>query len=96
MDDPQREAYERWIDRLRKIAATGMMCCFVGSILIPETPLTPVLLFGAAACFVLAIALFFEYLIRVLLFRPGRKLPWYQFSLAGMLILTACAAGVCA
>jgi hypothetical protein len=39
---------------------------------------------------------FFEYLIRVLLFRPGRKLPWYQFSLAGMLMLTACMAGACA
>jgi hypothetical protein len=73
-----------------------MFASSVGFFFCGDAGLMIIPLVGAISFFVLGIALFFEYLIRVLFFRPGRKLPWYQFSLAGMLILTACVAVVCA
>lgn len=96
MDNSKRETYEKWIDRLRKFVAFGIVICFIGCFFPERSNPRGITLIAAIAFFYLGIALFFEYLIRVLLFRPGRKLPWYQFSLSGMLILTACIAAVCA
>ena len=96
MNSAKREAYEKWIDRLRKIVAIGMGVCFVAFVFTNGRPAAIGPLIGACSCVILTIALAFEYLIRVLFFRPGRTLPWYQFSLSGMLILTTCVALVCA
>jgi hypothetical protein len=96
MDNSKRETYEKWIDRLRQFVAYGILVSFVGFFFPDDSYPRAITLFVVITFFILGIALFFEYLIRVLLFRPGRKLPWYQFSLSGMLILTACVAAVCA
>jgi hypothetical protein len=95
MDNSKREAYEKWIDRIRKLIISGMLVCFVGIALSEESILGDIMGVGAISFCVLGIALVFEYLIRLLLFRSGRKMAWYQFSLSGMLIFTACVAAVC-
>jgi hypothetical protein len=96
MNDFNRETYELWIDRLRRIAAIGMVSGFVGLLIGQGSPIGVLGAIMAGTCNLLGIALCFEYLIRVWLFRPERNLPWYQFSIAGMLIATTCVAAVCA
>ena len=51
---------------------------------------------GVLACVVAAIGLAVEYLIRAWIQRPSRKLAPYQFTLAGMFILTTAVAVICA
>lgn len=96
MPAPPREAYEKWIDRLRAGVAIAMVCCGLGFMFAKNSSAMFYPAIGALSCVLLAIALAIEYLIRVLYFRPSRKLPWYQFSISGILILTAGVAAVCA
>jgi hypothetical protein len=100
VNETKREAYERWIDRLRKSVPIAMMAFGIVFVICANTQTAPSLMMfssiGVLACIALTIALIIEYLIRILFFRPGRKLPWYQFSLSGMLILTTCVAAACA
>ena len=51
---------------------------------------------GTLACVVAAVVLAVEYLIRAWIQRPNRKLAPYQFTLAGMFILTTGVAVICA
>jgi hypothetical protein len=96
MGDSKRENYEKWINRIRLFVAYGILCCAAGLFTKEDSYPRTIILLAGLAFLVLGIALFFEYLIRVIFFRPGRKLPWYQFSIAGMLIATTCVAAVCA
>ncbi len=95
-----RDAYERTIERLRKIAAGGAAICGVSTFLSANGFGTGwmVIAFGIGFfCFLaLAVVLVFEYLIRFLFFRPERKMRWYQFSLAELLMAMTCVAAVCA
>jgi hypothetical protein len=96
MGESKRENYEKWINRLRQIAAYGVLSSAAGLFIQGDSLPGMIILLGGLVFLVLGIALFFEYLIRVIFFRPGRKLPWYQFSIAGMLMVTTCVAAACA
>lgn len=96
MNNSKYEAYERWIDRMRRYVAIGMGVCFVFFLFTNGSRAAIGPLIGVSVCIFLTVVLVIEYLIRLAFFRPGRNLRWYQFSLSGMLILTACVAAVCA
>jgi hypothetical protein len=91
--------YEKRIDNLRKGVAIARGVCAVGVALgvgLDSPTLLWVCTIVAGACVVSAIGLAAEYLIRAWLLRPNRKLAPYQFTLAGMFILTTAVAVICA
>lgn len=90
--------YVKYIDRVRKAVAIVFTTCGAGVVICAnlryETGAT-VFGVGVAACVVAAIGLACEYLVRTWVTRPSRQLAPYQFTLAGMLGMTACVALVC-
>lgn len=103
--------YAKTIDRIRTAVAYGFIVNGVGLVLCinlfnPVSPvstaevvvdvLTCLFLVGVVICLMATLGLVVEYLVRLCLQRSDRKLPPYQFTLAGMLVLTMCVALVCA
>jgi hypothetical protein len=90
--------YAKLIDRARIAVAVAMAVCGTGAVVCANLHYRfweEVFEIAVCGCVLAAVGLAFEYLVRAWLERPGRRLPKYQFSLAGLLGLTTGVAVVC-
>jgi hypothetical protein len=90
--------YEKRIDNARKAVAIAVLVCALGAVLgvgLHSAALLWVCTIVAGACVVAVIGLAAEYLVRTWVLRPNRNLAPYQFTLAGIFMLTTAVAVIC-